>query len=69
MLLINSTDLIDPIGENNTLSSFAVTDFLDHPLISENQYVPLTDEIITQLEYTGTVMDFNVTMAQEFNRY
>ncbi|MHA1220670.1 MAG: hypothetical protein ACTSQB_02945 [Candidatus Heimdallarchaeota archaeon] len=64
---INSTDLIDPIGENNTLSSFTVTDFLDHPLISENQYVPLTDELVTQLEYTGTVMDFNATMAQELN--
>ncbi|MHA1213408.1 MAG: hypothetical protein ACTSSH_13235, partial [Candidatus Heimdallarchaeota archaeon] len=46
---------------------FTVTDFLDHPLISENQYVPLTDELVTQLEYTGTVMDFNTTMAQELN--
>ena len=48
-------------GENNTLSSFFSTDFLDHPIINENQYVPLTDEIITKIKYTGTILEFNAS--------
>jgi hypothetical protein len=46
-------------GENNTLSSFFSTDFLDHPLINENQYVPLTDEITSKILYTGTLLEYN----------
>ncbi|NPE08118.1 MAG: hypothetical protein GNW80_07550, partial [Asgard group archaeon] len=48
-------------GENNTLSSFFSTDFLDHPMINENQYVPLTDEIITKIKYTGTILEQNAS--------
>ncbi|MCK5046813.1 MAG: cupredoxin domain-containing protein [Candidatus Heimdallarchaeota archaeon] len=53
-------------GENNTLSSFFSTDFLDHPLINENQYVPLTDEIITKIKYTGTLLEQNASWITGF---
>ncbi|MCG3252558.1 MAG: cupredoxin domain-containing protein [Candidatus Heimdallarchaeota archaeon] len=53
-------------GENNTLSSFISTNFLDHPIINENQYVPLTDEIITKIKYTGTLLEYNATWITGF---
>lgn len=53
-------------GENNTLSSFFSTDFLDHPLINENQYVPLTDKIITKIKYTGTLLEQNASWITGF---
>lgn len=62
---INATLPADD-GENNTLSSFFSTDFLDHPLINENQYVPLTDEIITKIKYTGTLLEYNASWITGF---
>ncbi|NHJ33356.1 MAG: hypothetical protein FK732_10885 [Asgard group archaeon] len=62
---INST-LPPTIGENNTLSSFFSTDFIDHPIINENQYVPLTDEIITRIKYTGTILEYNATWIEGY---
>ncbi|MBD3193097.1 MAG: hypothetical protein GF308_20845 [Candidatus Heimdallarchaeota archaeon] len=63
---INATTVNDPIGENNTLPSFLVTEFMDeHPLISEEQYVPLTQEIISHINYTGSLLRFNETWASE----
>jgi len=62
---INSTDLSNPIGINTTLSSFTVSDLLDHPIINENQYVPLTDEIVTKIEYTGTLLEYNTTWTEQ----
>ncbi|MFW9921879.1 MAG: cupredoxin domain-containing protein [Candidatus Thorarchaeota archaeon] len=58
---INSTDLIDPIGENNTLASFFLSEFLDHPIINENQYVPLTDDIVTKMNFLGNILEYNET--------
>ncbi len=46
-------------GENKTLSSFFSTDFINHPLLSENQYVPLTEEITSKIFYTGTILNYN----------
>ncbi|MBK5114491.1 MAG: cupredoxin domain-containing protein [Candidatus Heimdallarchaeota archaeon] len=54
-------------GENNTLSSFFSTDFLDHPLINENQYVPLTDEITSKILYTGTQLEYNASWITGFS--
>jgi hypothetical protein len=54
-----NTSTPDPLGENNTLSSFFSTDFLDHPIINENQYVPITDEITSSILYTGTILEYN----------
>jgi len=48
-------------GENNTLSSFFSTDFIDHPLLNENQYVPLTEDITSKIFYTGTILNYNET--------
>jgi len=62
---INSTDLIDPIGETNTVDSFFISEFIDHPIISENQYVPLTDEVVTNLNYVGPVLELNNTWAED----
>jgi len=56
---INSTDLIDPIGENNTLNSFILNNLIENPIFDENQYVPLTSEIITSLNYTGVTLELN----------
>ena len=62
---INTTDLSDPIGENNTLDEFLLTDLLDHPITTENQYVPLTDDTVSKLKYTGTLLDFNESWIEE----
>jgi hypothetical protein len=62
-IYVNATTVT--IGENNTLAAFNITEYLDHPLISENQYVPLTDEIVTRIQYDGTLLNFNVTWAEE----
>lgn len=62
---INSTDLIDPIGETNTVDSFFISEFIDHPIISENQYVPLTDDVVTNLNYIGPVLELNYTWAED----
>ncbi|NHJ48156.1 MAG: hypothetical protein FK733_10250 [Asgard group archaeon] len=53
------------VDVNNTLAAFNVTDFEDHPIINENEYVPLTDDIISMIQYTGNVLDFNATLANE----
>jgi heme/copper-type cytochrome/quinol oxidase subunit 2 len=60
---INATIVGSPVGENNTLANFNITSFIDHPIITENQYVPLTDEIITKMQYQGPVLDFNASWA------
>ncbi|MGC9778056.1 MAG: hypothetical protein HZR80_02310 [Candidatus Heimdallarchaeota archaeon] len=62
---INSTDLSDPVGENNTLSEFLITDLLDHPITTENQYVPLTDDTVSKLKYIGTLLNYNVSWIEE----
>lgn len=63
---INATTIDDPIGENNTLPTFLVTEFIEeHPLINEDQYVPLTQETITRINYTGSLLQFNETWASE----
>ncbi|NHJ03360.1 MAG: hypothetical protein EAX90_00915 [Candidatus Heimdallarchaeota archaeon] len=62
---INSTDLIDPIGETNTIDSFFISEFVDHPIISENQYVPLTDDVVTNINYIGPVLELNTTWAED----
>jgi len=62
---INATIVGSPVGETNTLGEFTVSDFADHPIISENQYVPLTDQIISKMKYTGTLLTFNATWAAE----
>jgi len=60
---INSTNP-NPIGVNDTLAEFTLSNFvLDHPILSENQYVPLTDEIVTHIRYTGTVLEYNSSLA------
>ena len=58
-MFINSTDLIDPVGENNTLDSFILGDLMESPIFDENQYVPLTPEIVTSIKYTGSTMQYN----------
>ncbi|MHA1187136.1 MAG: cupredoxin domain-containing protein [Candidatus Heimdallarchaeota archaeon] len=60
-MFINSTDLIDPVGENNTLDSFILGDLMESPIFDENQYVPLTPEIVTSIKYTGSTMQYNET--------
>lgn len=62
-MYVNATTV--SVGENNTLAAFNITDYLDHPIISENQYVPLTDEIVTMIQYDGTLLNFNATWAEE----
>ena len=62
---INSTDLADPIGETNTANSFFISEFIEHPIITENQYVPITDEVVTNLNYVGPMLEFNETWAEE----
>ncbi len=62
---INSTDLSYPVGENNTLSEFLITELLDHPLTTENQYVPLTDDTVSKLKYIGTLLNYNVSWIEE----
>ncbi len=64
-MCINSTDLSDPIGENNTLSTFFVSEFMDHPILTENQYVPLTDEIVPTINYAGPMLEINETWIEE----
>lgn len=62
-MYVNATTV--SIGENNTLAAFNITNYLDHPIISETQYVPLTDELVTTIQYDGTLLNFNVTWAEE----
>ena len=62
---INSTDLSNPIGETNTTNSFFISEFIEHPIITENQYVPITDEIVSNLNYVGPMLEFNETWAEE----
>lgn len=62
---INATIVGSPVNETNTLGEFTVSDFSDHPIISENQYVPLTDQIISKMRYTGTLLTFNATWSAE----
>lgn len=64
-MCINSTDLSSPIGENNTLSSFFVTEFMDHPILTENQYVPLTDETVSTINYVGSLLELNESWIDE----
>lgn len=64
-MCINSTDLSDPIGENNTLSTFFISEFMDHPILTENQYVPLTDEIVSTINYVGSMLEINETWIEE----
>ncbi len=63
-MCINSTDLSNPIGENNTLSTFFVSEFMDHPILTENQYVPLTDEIVPTINYVGPMLEINETWIE-----
>ncbi len=64
-MCINSTDLSDPIGENNTLPSFFVSEFIDHPILLEDQYVPLTDETVSTINYVGSMLKLNETWIEE----
>ncbi len=61
-MYVNATTV--SIGENNTLAAFNITDYLDHPIISENQYVPLTNELLTRIQYDGALLNFNATWAE-----
>ncbi|MHA1307191.1 MAG: hypothetical protein ACTSO7_09055 [Candidatus Heimdallarchaeota archaeon] len=65
-MYINSTDLIDPIGENNTLDSFILGNLAESPIFDEDQYVPLTQEIVTSLNYTGVTLQFNQTWIDNY---
>lgn len=56
---INSTDLTDPIGENNTVANFFVSNFDDHPIFTEDQYVPLTNVTVERINYLGNVLEYN----------
>ncbi len=64
-MCINSTNLINPIGENNTLSTFFVSEFMDHPILTENQYVPLTDETVSTINYAGSMLKLNESWIDE----
>ncbi|MEA2070058.1 MAG: cupredoxin domain-containing protein [Asgard group archaeon] len=63
---INETGYSDPVGINNTLDSFTITEFNDHPIITEDQYVPLTSELVTYLKYSGIVIEQNQTVLSNF---
>ena len=64
-MFINSTDLINPVGENNTLNSFIIGDLMDSPIFDDNQYVPLTPEVVTSLKYTGSTLQYNQSWVEE----
>jgi hypothetical protein len=63
---INSTNLIDPVGENNTLPLFNITSFDTHPIIDENQLVPLTDILVDELTYAGAIINQNDSWITDF---
>ncbi|MHA1631013.1 MAG: cupredoxin domain-containing protein [Candidatus Heimdallarchaeota archaeon] len=60
---INSTNP-DPIGVNNTLAEFTISSFtFEHPILIEDQYVPLTNELVSHIRYTGTILEYNASEA------
>jgi plastocyanin len=63
---INATNLEDPIGVNNTLTNFTLSEFKDLPIFTENVTVPLTEKTITTINYMGALLEFNETLSTEW---